>query len=106
MSDILLSNPLLWMYVLYVVAILVAAFWADRSGGSSAIESSKQGTPEQAIRKPGGWRDGGPNLPTPMATMQQEYSARFARQADRVRQREDDQPAGGSSGRVDPRRGN
>jgi hypothetical protein len=58
MNDILMSSPLLVLYVLYVVALLVAAFWPEPSSASSVNENSKPGRPELGASKPRGWGQG------------------------------------------------
>jgi hypothetical protein len=52
MSDILLSNPLIHLYLLYVAALLIATFWPGPSKPSGQGEDRRLCSSGRGIRRP------------------------------------------------------
>jgi hypothetical protein len=56
MSDILLSSPVVWLYVLYVTG-LVIAFVVDWTNSSGPKGDPRRSRPEEGVHKPWSSRD-------------------------------------------------
>jgi hypothetical protein len=104
MADILLSSPLVWLYLLYLAALVIAHFCAGRPNPSGREEDRRGCWSGRGIRLPRTSGDGGPGLPAgrlrretesrellparePAASCSADYAARFAQAIGRIRMR-------------------
>jgi hypothetical protein len=104
MADILLSSPLVWLYLLYVTALVIAYFCAGHPNPSGREEDRRRCWSGRGIRRPLTLGDGGPALPAwrfrretegrellPVrelaASCSADYAARFAQAVKQVRMR-------------------